>query len=161
MTDGPGYGSQAVLDSLLLNGPPNGSPSNSHGATFGIGDRIVAITGEINNEPIFGGRGAGGAMPPAANRDLQIIVTCVFQGESDVVRVFHESNDFGMPLGVGRPPSYRFFIGWIGGSHNVALEGLPQAGDVKHNSGQREFEDEWVVGILENGSAQRYCIYIR
>ena len=130
MTDGPGYGSQAVLDGLSLNGPPDGSPSNTHGATFGIGNRIVVITGEINNEPIFGRGSTGGAMPSAANRDLQIIVTCVFQGESDVVCVFHESDDFGRPLGVGRPPSYRFFILWVRGGHNVALEGLPQASDV-------------------------------
>jgi hypothetical protein len=75
MTDGPGYGSQVVLDSFPLNGPPKGSPSNTHGATFGIGNRIVVITGEIDNETIFSRGGAGGAMPPAANRDLQIIFT--------------------------------------------------------------------------------------
>ena len=93
MTDGPGYGSQVVLDSFLLNRPPKGTPSDAHGAFFGIDNRIVEIAGEINNEPILGGRRARGAVPSAANCDWQIIVTCVLQGDRDVSDVFDESDD--------------------------------------------------------------------
>ena len=76
-------------------------------------------------------------MPSAPDRNLQVIVARIFQGDSDVVRLFHESNDSSRPLGVCRPPGYRFFIAWVSGSYNIALEGLPQASNVGH-SGQRE-----------------------
>jgi hypothetical protein len=136
MTDGPSYGSQLVLGGLVLNSVPEGSPSNAHGAFFGIGNRIVEIAGEIDNESIFGRGRTGAAVPPAANCDWQIIVACVPQGERDVGRVFYESHNSSVPLCIGRPSSYRIFVVRIGGGHNVTLEGLPQARDVGH-SGQK------------------------
>jgi hypothetical protein len=48
VTEGPSYGSHLVLGGLVLN-----SPSNAHGAFSGIGNRIVEIAGEIDNESIF------------------------------------------------------------------------------------------------------------
>ena len=125
MTDCPSYGSQVVLDSLLVNRVPNGSSSNTHSARVGIGNRIVEIPREINNQSIFCRGRTGGAMPPAANRHLQIVVSRVPQGERNVGWVPYECHDSSRPLGVGRPPSYRVFIVWVGRSDNVALEGLP------------------------------------
>ena len=101
MTDGPSYGGHIVLDGLLLDCPPDGSPSDAHGALFGISNRIVEIAGEINDEPIFGGRRARATVPSAANRDWQIIVTRVSQGDGDIGGVFDESDDSSWPLGVG------------------------------------------------------------
>jgi hypothetical protein len=139
MTDGPGYGSQVILDGFSLNCPPDGSPSDAHGAPFWIDNRIVAIAREINDEPIFGRGRARGAVPPAANRDWQIIVTCVFQGERDVGGVLDKSDDSSWPRRVGYPARYCFFISRVGGGYDIALEGLPEVRDVGH-SGQRKDE---------------------
>ena len=122
MTDGPSYGSQVVLDALFLDRVPNGPSSNTHSARVGIGNRIVEISGEINNQSIFCGGGARDAMPPTANCNLQVIVLHIPQSERNVGRILDESHDSSRPLGVGRPPSYRVFIAWVGGSDNVTLE---------------------------------------
>ena len=136
MTNGPGYGGHVVLDRLLLNRPPKRSPSDAHRALLGIGDRIVEVTGEINDEAIFGGRSARATVPPAANRDWKIILTRVLQGDSDICGVFDESDDSSWPLGVGCPARYSLFIARVCGGYDVALEGLPEVRNVGH-SGQR------------------------
>src|SRR6266404_2672653 len=106
MIDGAGYGRQLVLDGLKLDGLPDGSSSNTHCALFWIYNRIVEIAREIDDEPIFDGGSAGSVMPTAANRKLQMILSRILQGKSNVLRVFYESHDSSIPLDIGCPPSY-------------------------------------------------------
>jgi hypothetical protein len=81
-------------------------------------------------------------VPLAANRDWQIIVTRVLQG--DLGCVFDERDNSSWPLCIGCPAIYRLFIVRVGGVYNFVLEALPEVGDVGHSE-QTEDEviDEW------------------
>ncbi len=144
MIDGAGYGGQLVLDGLKLNGLPDGSSSNTHCAFFWIYNRVAEIAREIDDKSIVDGGSTGGAMPPTANSKLQMILARILQGENNILRVFYESHDSSIPLGIGCPPSYRRVVVHpnfgvrvrLRSCDNVSLEGLLQDVYVRH-SGKR------------------------
>ena len=132
MIDGPSYRSQSVLNSFFFDGAPQSPSAHARGAFLRIDDGIVEVAREIDDEPVFGRRGARGAVAAAANRELEIVRPGVLQRERNVVRVFHEGHDASGTLCVGCPSCYRLGIVCIVGGHDVPFERMFECGESRH-----------------------------
>lgn len=132
MVDGPSYGSQSVLNSFFFDGAPQSPSTHARGAFFRIDDGIVEVAREIDDETVFGGGGARGAVAAAANPNLEVVRPGVRQRERDVVRVFYEGYGASGTLCVDCPPGYRLGIACIVGGHDVAFERLLERGESRH-----------------------------
>jgi len=132
MVDGPGYRRQSVLDSFLFDGGPQSPSTHARGALLRIDDGIVEVAKEIDDNTVFGGRGASGAVAATANPNLEVVRPGVLQRERDVIRVFYEGYDASGTLCIDCPPGYRLGIASIVGGHDVPFERLLERGESRH-----------------------------
>jgi len=93
---------------------------------------IVEVAREIDDNTVFGRRGARGAVAAPENPDLEVVRPSILPCERDIVRVFHEGYDASGTLCVGWPPGYRLGIACIVGGHDVPFERLLERGESRH-----------------------------
>src|ERR1700733_2334128 len=102
----PSHTGQSILNSFIFNSSPQRASSHAHGALLWVDDHIVEIAREVDYEAVFGGSCPTGAVATAANRNLEAVLSSVFQGERNVVVFFYEGNNTSFALRIGGPASY-------------------------------------------------------
>jgi hypothetical protein len=132
MIDGPGYAGQSMLNGFTFDSPPQGASSNAHGALLWIGDCIVEMAREVDNNTVLGRRSTRRAMAATADRNLELVRPSILEREGNVVGVFHEGHNASRALRVGCPPSDGLGISIVVRGHDIPFERLFECGETRH-----------------------------
>lgn len=98
MVDAPTGSGKPVLDSLFVDGTPDRTSPSIRQLFLSIDANGVQIAGQVDHDPAFGRRGAGGAMATTTNddRDLTGLGADELEDLGDVLGRLDESDESGV-----------------------------------------------------------------